>query len=190
MVGRLPSTNSRPGRAELGWYPAMTAQAPGYGRPYLGHHPTYTGDIDVHPPVSVAGPHLLDGDLLSPAEDDSKHLAECGWCQQRQKAAERHHDDFSDDEFLSAARQRAESGGTAALADVTRLTPQLHTLVQEVPVREDVAVGQIWRLRWDNTTELAVVLDIDQWWVTVAPVSTELAAATTTACSYLPLQAS
>lgn len=75
------------------------------------------------------------------------------------------------------ARQRVESGGAAALADVTRLTPQLHVLVQEVPVREDVAVGQIWRLRWDDTTELAVVLDVDQWWVTVAPVSTELAAA-------------
>jgi len=155
----------------------MTAQRPEYGRPYAGHDATYTGHIDVNPPVSIADPHLLDGDLLSPADHDSKHLVECGWCQQRQQAAERHHDHFSDDEFLRAARQRAESGGAAALADITRLTPQLHTLVQEVSVREDVAVGQVWRLRWDNTTELAVVLDIDQWWVTVAPVSTELAAA-------------
>jgi hypothetical protein len=155
----------------------MTAQRPEYSRPYPGHDATHTGHIDVNPPVSIADPHLLDGDLLSPTDHDWKHLAECAWCRQRQQAAERHHDDFSDDEFLRAARERAESGGAAAMADVTRLTPQLHTLVQEVFVREDVAVGQLWRLRWDNTTELAVVLDIDQWWVTVAPATTELAAA-------------
>src|SRR6266536_4026165 len=103
--------------------------------------------IDVHPPVSLAGPHLLDVDLLAPTASAGKHLAECGWCQQRQRAARQHHheDDLDEEEFLRAARQRAEAGGVAALVPVTRLTPQLHALTLGTDAREDVAVGQLWR---------------------------------------------
>ncbi|HEX6073646.1 MAG TPA: helix-turn-helix transcriptional regulator [Micromonosporaceae bacterium] len=137
-------------------------------------------DIDVYPPASLAGPHLLDADLLAPTVSEGKHLAECGWCQQRQNAAEQHrrHDgDLDDEEFLSAAWQRAEAGGAAALAPITRLPPQLHALTLDADGREDVANGQLWRLRWEQATELAVVIAVDRWWVTVAPVTTDIAAA-------------
>jgi hypothetical protein len=126
----------------------MTVQQPGYGRSHPGYDTTEIGfaHIDVNPPASIANQHLLDGDLLAPQAHGCKHLAECAWCRQRQQIAERHHDDLDDEELLRAARQRAESGGAAAIAAVTSLTPQLHALVQDAPARDDVAVGQLWRL--------------------------------------------
>jgi hypothetical protein len=138
---------------------------------------TNVSDVEVNPPVSIAGPHLLDVDLLTPSASGGKHLAECGWCRQRQQVAEHHRDDLDDDDFLRAARRRAEAGGAAALAPATRLTPTLHALTVDTVVREDVAVGQLWRLRWEQATELAVVLAVDRWWVTVAPVTTDVSAA-------------
>ncbi|MDZ5447383.1 helix-turn-helix transcriptional regulator [Micromonospora sp. 4G57] len=149
------------------------------GTPPAGTGPAAFSDIDVHPPVSLAGPHLLDADLLAPTGWEGKHLAECGWCQQRQSAAEQHrHDgDLDDEEFLRTARQRAEAGGAAELTPITRLTPQLHALTLDTDGREDVAVGQLWRLRWEQANELAVVIAVDRWRVTVAPVTTDIAAA-------------
>ncbi|MEV4845087.1 hypothetical protein AB0K20_17965 [Micromonospora matsumotoense] len=134
-------------------------------------------DIDVNPPTAAAEGHLLDGDLLSPSRTDEKHLAGCGWCQQRQQVAALHDDDFDDEDFLKAARQRAQEGGAAAMAEPTRLAPALFALVQGETERADIAVGQLWRLRWEDATELGVVVDVDRWWVTVAPVTTDLAAA-------------
>jgi hypothetical protein len=134
-------------------------------------------DIDVTPPVTAAEGHLLDGDLLSASRRDEKHLAGCGWCQQRQQVAALHDDGIDEEDFLQAARQRAQGGGVAALAEATRLTPALHDLVQDEAERADVAAGQLWRLRWEDTTELSIVVDVDQWCVTVAPVTTDLAAA-------------
>ncbi|MEV4511603.1 hypothetical protein AB0K00_21830 [Dactylosporangium sp. NPDC049525] len=156
------------------------APAPEHRRSRAAVQPfTQTGfhDVDVNPPAAVADAHLLDVDLLSPAASGLKHLAECGWCQQRQQTAERHRDDFDDDDFLHAARQRAETGGVAALAHLTRLTPQLQALTGDAIAREDVSAGQLWRLRWGQVTELAVVVGIDRWWVTVAPVTTDVNAA-------------
>jgi hypothetical protein len=134
-------------------------------------------DIEVSQPVSIAGLHLLDGDLLAPSPSARKHLTECGWCRQRQQVAERHRDELDDEDFLHAARHRAEAGGAAALASITRLTPTLHALTVDTAVREDVAVGQLWRLRWEQASELAVVLAVDRWWVTVAPATADVSAA-------------
>jgi hypothetical protein len=134
-------------------------------------------DVELNPPVAIAGAHLLDTDLLAPSPTDAKHLAECGWCRQRQQAAGQHDDDLDDEAFLHAARQRAVGGGTAALAPFTTLTTEVHALTLDAEAREDVAVGELWRLRWQDVTELAVVVAIDQWWVTVAPVTTDVNAA-------------
>lgn len=128
-------------------------------------------------PVAIAGSHLLDADLPTPSEADSKHLAECGWCQRRQQAAVQHGDDLDDEIFLQAARERAIDGGTAALAPLTTLSSELRALTVETGTREDVGIGQMWRLRWQDVTELAVVVKVDRWWVTVAPVTTDVSAA-------------
>ncbi|MEU4159237.1 hypothetical protein [Actinoplanes sp. NPDC026670] len=148
------------------------------GDPAADPGPAAYPDIHLHPPVSLASAHLLDGDLLAPTVAGSKHLVECGWCQQRQQAADRHHgDDLDDAAFLQAARHRAMTAGAAVLGPLTRLTPALHELTRDTDVREPVTVGQLWRLRREQATELAVIVAVDQWWVTVAPVTTDLAAA-------------
>ncbi|WP_433828659.1 hypothetical protein ACQP2E_04775 [Actinoplanes sp. CA-015351] len=134
-------------------------------------------DVDLNPPVAIAGAHLLDTDLLAPSQAGSKHLAECGWCQQRQRASGHYDDGLDDDAFLQAAYQRAVDGGTAALAPLTTLSPELLELTAPTDARDDVAVGQLWRLRWQDVTELAVVVKVDRWWVTVAPVTTDVNAA-------------
>ncbi|WP_435125944.1 hypothetical protein [Micromonospora tulbaghiae] len=134
-------------------------------------------EADLNPPVAIAAAHLLDGDLVTPSEGDRKHLAECGWCQQRQQAAGQHGEDLDDEAFLRAARQRALAGGVSVLASVTRLSPEVHALTVDTGAREDVMVGQLWRLRWQDVTELALVVDVDRWWVTVAPVTTDVRAA-------------
>ncbi|MFG3301447.1 hypothetical protein [Micromonospora chersina] len=134
-------------------------------------------EADLNPPVAIAGGHLLDGDLGTPSQGDRKHLAECGWCQQRQQAAAQHGDDLDDEAFLRAARQRALTGGVSVLASVTRLSPEVHALTVDTGAREDVMVGQLWRLRWQDVTELALVVDVDRWWVTVAPVTTDVSTA-------------
>ncbi|GAA2392043.1 hypothetical protein GCM10010170_104600 [Dactylosporangium salmoneum] len=134
-------------------------------------------EVDLNPPVAVAGAHLLDTDLLAPSPADTKHLAECGWCQQRQQAAGHHDDGLDEDAFLQAAHQRAVNGGTATLALLTTLSPELRALTAASDAREDVTVGQLWRLRWRDVTELAVVVNVDRWWVTVAPVTTDVNAA-------------
>lgn len=135
------------------------------------------GEVDLNPPAALAGAHLLDADLLTPSPADTTHLAECGWCQQRQHAARQHGDDLDDTAFLQAARKRAIDGGTAALVPLTTLTPEVHALTLDTGTREDVMVGQLWRLRWRDATELAVVVKVDRLWVTVAPVTTDVAAA-------------
>ncbi|MFC4144815.1 hypothetical protein ACFO0M_00955 [Micromonospora mangrovi] len=149
------------------------------GIPSNDHGPVWHvfADADLNPPVAVAGGHLLDADLETSGQGDRKHLAECGWCQQRQQAARRHGEDLDDEAFLRAARQRALAGGAAALASVTRLSPEVHALTVDTGVRKDVMVGQLWRLRWQDVTELALVVDVDRWWVTVAPVTTDVSAA-------------
>lgn len=134
-------------------------------------------EADLNPPVAMTGAHLLDGDLTTPSQADRKHLADCGWCQQRQQAAEQHSEALDDEAFLHMAQQRALAGGAAALASVTRLSPEVHALTVDTGAREDVMVGQLWRLRWQDVTELALVVNVDRWWVTVAPVTTDVSAA-------------
>jgi hypothetical protein len=56
----------------------------------------------------------------------------------------------------------------AVPADAARLEPDLRQRLQAEP--SEPAPGQLWRLRWDDTAALAVVLRIEDDDVTVAPV--------------------
>ncbi len=60
---------------------------------------------------------------------------------------------------------------------LTALRPALHMLTGRRDDRDDVKIGQLWRLRWRDTTEVAVVVALDRWWVTVVPVTTDTGAA-------------
>jgi hypothetical protein len=136
------------------------------------------GDDELVPPVAASEPHLLDTDLgaqLTMAQ--SKHLTNCGWCQERLTNSQQHPDLTDEDAFMAIARSRINAGAGAALGELTKLRPALHELTSERATRDDVQAGQLWRLRWDDTSELAAVLAVDRWWVTVAPVTSDTAAA-------------
>jgi hypothetical protein len=138
----------------------------------------YLADDLLAPPVAAADPHLLDTDFGGRlSEPQEKHLACCGWCQQRSTRAMAHPDLVDEEVFLAAARARVTSGAGAALEKLTVLRPALHALTAGHDTREDVKIGQLWRLRWRSTTELALVVALDRWWVTVAPVTTDVGAA-------------
>jgi len=130
------------------------------------------------PPVVAADPHLLDSDLGGTlTKPQEKHLANCGWCRQRLTQAATHADLVDEAAFLAAARERIATGAGRALETLTTLRPALHALTLEHDELDDVKIGQLWRLRRCATAELALVLDRDRWWVTVAPVTTDVTAA-------------
>lgn len=135
-------------------------------------------DEPLVPPVAAADPHLLDtnfGRTLSKPQE--KHLACCGWCQQRFTQAKVHPDLADEEAFLAAARALVASGAGAELEKLTVLRPALHALTGTRDDRDEIEIGQLWRLRWRETTEIALVVAVDRWWVTVAPVTTDIGAA-------------
>src|SRR5262245_36515196 len=130
-------------------------------------------------PATTADPHLLDSELTAPSTAAQyKHLTDCGWCRERLASATAHPDLVDDDAFMAAARTRATNGGVRDLQQLTRLPAPLHAfLLPDEEGRSDVHVGELWRLRTDDATELAQVVAIDRWWVTIAPVTTDVEAA-------------
>jgi hypothetical protein len=139
---------------------------------------TYTGDEQLMPPVTAADPHLLDTDLGGRlSEPQEKHLACCGWCQQRLTQETAHPDLADEDEFVSAAKARIASDAGTEMKRLTTVRPSIHRLTLSPDSRDDVKIGQLWRLRWRETTDVALVVALDRWWVTVAPVTTDVAAA-------------
>jgi hypothetical protein len=128
-------------------------------------------------PAASDEQHLLDSDLGTALSGASlKHLADCGWCGRRQAMAHESLDPAEEEAFLRAARTRVRDSikGFQAL---TRLGPGLRALMDESYDRGDVEPGQIWRLRHGSSTAVGVILDIEHWWVTVAPVTTDIVAA-------------
>lgn len=154
----------QPGKHDRNWHPGTTRGS--------------RLDDDLVPPVAAADPHLLDTDFGGAlTEPQGKHLACCGWCQQRFSQSMTHPDLTDDAAFVAAVRERARSEDGAALMKFTTLRPELHLLATGHEPRDDVKAGQLWRLRWRDTTEVALAIAVDRWWVTVAPVTTDVGAA-------------
>jgi len=130
------------------------------------------------PPVAAADPHLLDTELGHTFTDEQqKHIDSCAWCQDRSFRSSANPGFVGEDAFLAAVSDRLSSEGDDTLRRLTGLWPSLHALTKDRDARDDVRVGQLWRLRWCDTTELALALGVDRWWVTIAPVTTDTAAA-------------
>ncbi len=141
-------------------------------------HDRYSCDDLLTPPAAAADPHLLDTDFGGRlSESREKHLAWCGWCQQRFTQAMADYDQADEEAFIAAARKRAISEDGAALRKLTTVRPDLHLLTVSQGSDADVEVGQLWRLRWHDTAETALVVALDRWWVTVAPVTTDISTA-------------
>lgn len=128
----------------------------------------------IAPPVAASS-HLTDGELFTAnTPDQVKHLADCGWCSHRQSAvgggmAAEADDDFEQtlragqwrDEFKDASRQ-------VVLPDQVRALMTAPTSVH------DVEPGQVWRLAWRSRHMLVAVIEVADWQVLSAPVTTDV----------------
>lgn len=130
----------------------------------------------ITPPGMTPTAHLGDAELAAaqlPAAVE-KHLADCRWCRTRRGAlsdADRESlaDLLADLDTVSAPAQTLEAA--AALRLPAALTGVLESDAESWP---DVAPAQLWRMSWHGKDALAVVLERNSWWVTVAPLSTDV----------------
>lgn len=131
------------------------------------------------PPVTPAVAHLDDDGLrraLNRAEH--KHVAECGWCRERQRIAlSGGHDadaaDGTDAEFEQALDGAAWEDSFRRVAVDAVLPSKVRRLMTVHPIPDSVAGGQLWRLTWKARHLLAVVIAVNGWQVLVAPVTTD-----------------
>jgi hypothetical protein len=131
-------------------------------------------------PPSAASSHLDDGDLFTvstPAQ--VKHLADCAWCRGRQDSALAASGAVSetDEDFervLQAGRWRDEFEQVSREAV---LPDKVRVLMSAPSPVGDVEPGQIWRLTWRGYHLLVAVIDIADWQVLSAPVTTDVSLA-------------
>lgn len=131
------------------------------------------------PPVSAPTAHLYDAEIAATHLDVNaeKHLANCGWCHTRYEqvsADDRSALDALLGELATAPIRETTLEAAAALTVPTNLLHYLDANPVDIP---DVAPAQLWRMAWHGRTQLAVTVDRDSWWVTVAPVSSDVALA-------------
>lgn len=128
------------------------------------------------PPAVAPTAHLGDEELTAVelSNATAKHLADCAWCQTRRDALT--FEDTDDlaallkeldaapvpDDAIAAAGNFALPGVLASLLDADETT---------VP---PVQPAQLWRLVWRGQDALGVVLEQNSWWVTIAPLSTDV----------------
>jgi hypothetical protein len=130
----------------------------------------------VTPPAETPTAHLSDSELAAvqlPAAAE-KHLADCGLCRTRRGTLSDAERDFLADLLtdlgtVSAPPETLEAAATLGLPDA--LTAALDSDAESWP---DVAPAQLWRMSWRGQDALAVVLERNSWWVTVAPLSTDV----------------
>lgn len=130
----------------------------------------------VTPPAETPTAHLSDSELAAaqlPAAAE-KHLADCGLCRTRRGTltdAERDSlaDLLADLGTVSAPAETLEAAATLRMPEA--LTAALDSDAESWP---DVAPAQLWRMSWRGQDALAVVLEHNSWWVTVAPLSTDV----------------
>ena len=131
------------------------------------------------PPVSAPTAHLDDAEVAASGLDveAEKHLANCGWCRTRYSHLSA--EDRSDlAELLGALADEPIPGTTLdAAGDLAVPANLLRYLEAEPADLPAVAPAQLWRLAWGGRTQLAVTIERDSWWVTVAPVSSDVALA-------------
>lgn len=128
------------------------------------------------PPVVPATAHLGEEEIAAVDISDAaaKHLADCAWCQTRRSA-------LSDDERDELAALLSELDGVSVAQDALKVAGEftvpsalaelLHADLASMP---SVEPAQLWRMVWNGHDALGVVLEKNSWWVTVAPLTTDL----------------
>lgn len=127
-------------------------------------------------PAAPAAVHVDDNHLLHLAtRAEQKHVAECGWCRERQRIAQLSVDgaDGTDEEFEQALQGEGWEDSFRRASVGVILPGSVRRLMTVRPVPDSVAAGQLWRLTWKERHLLAAVIAVDGWHVQIAPVTTD-----------------
>src|SRR6266571_4519699 len=132
------------------------------------------------PPPAAASSHLSDEELFTrhtPAS--AKHLADCAWCRHRLDAARTvmaaEADD--DEDFEHALRAGQWRDDFKQVSGKLVLPDQVRALMTAPASVGDVEPGQLWRLTWRFRHLLVAVIEVADWQVLSAPVTTDVSLA-------------
>ncbi|MFZ0225805.1 MAG: hypothetical protein WAL41_02435, partial [Mycobacterium sp.] len=124
-------------------------------------------------PPEAASSHLADGELFADHTSAmDKHLSECAWCRRRLDSARIAESD-DDEDFEQALRAAKWREDFAHVSRETILPDQVRAAMTAPASVGDVEPGQLWRLTWRDRHILAAVLDVADWQVLCAPVTTD-----------------
>ena len=126
-------------------------------------------------PPAAASRHLSDGELFAastPGHD--KHLADCAWCSHRQDVAGAGVAAEADDDFEQALRAGQWRDEFKHASREAVLPDQVRALMTAPASVGDVQPGQIWRLTWRGRHLLVAVIEVADWQVLAAPVTTDV----------------
>jgi hypothetical protein len=125
-------------------------------------------------PPAAASHHLSDAELFAAsASGRDKHLADCAWCTHRQELAGADVAAEADDDFEQALRAGQWRDEFKRASREAVLPDQVRALMTAPASVGDVQPGQIWRLSWRGRHLLAAVIEVADWQVLAAPVTTD-----------------
>ena len=129
-------------------------------------------------PPAAASSHLSDGELFTAnTPGQVKHLADCAWCSYRQDAASAGTAAGADDDFEQAPRAGQWRDEFKHASQEAVLPDQVRALMTAPASVGDVSPGQIWRLTWRGRHLLVAVIEVADWQVLSAPVTTDVSLA-------------
>ena len=129
-------------------------------------------------PPAAASSHLSDGELFTAnTPGQFKHLADCAWCSYRQDAASAGMAAEADNDFEQALRAGQWRDEFKHASQEAVLPDQVRALMTAPASVGDVEPGQIWRLTWRGRHLLVAVIEVADWQVLSAPVTTDVSLA-------------
>ncbi len=129
-------------------------------------------------PPAAASSHLTDAELYTtntPAQ--AKHLGDCTWCSHRQHTASTTVAAEADDDFEQALRAGQWRDEFKLASREAVLPDQVRALMTAPGSVGDVEPGQVWRLTWRGRHLLVAVIEVAEWQVLSAPVTTDVSLA-------------
>jgi hypothetical protein len=126
-------------------------------------------------PPSAASSHLSDEELLKTGNQVSeKHLGDCAWCRQRVISADAPAAfGPSDDEFEHALAAGQWRTSFAQASGNVEIPEHVRGLMTTPASFGDPEPGHLWRLSWRGQRLLVAVIDVGDWLMLVAPVTTD-----------------
>jgi len=128
-------------------------------------------------PPTAASSHLSDGELFTTGMPDQvKHLADCAWCSHRLEVARAvAADEAGDDQDFEQALHSGQWQDEFNRASREAVLPDQARVLMTAPASVgDVEPGQIWRLTWRDRHLLVAVIEVADWQVLSAPVTTDV----------------